>query len=371
MPQVQIYINNQLCDLKGDEEISVDYAIFDITKIGSRGGARSYEFSLPKTNRNKSVLENPEMVNNLSEVPYTRLPCLILVDGVDVLIRFAEVSTVKDDYKIRVYGSNSDLFSILAQYKLIDIDWTDLDEIWTQNTMVGARTRTEGIIYPVIDYNEDSPNFAINNYSRSIRSDYTLPCVFVNDILERIFEHIGWDYINEIEDDFELIMPLLTRAPSDVANDFLNEKYEGTFGMYARQEIPYVAGLANQQVFAFDFVTGNTGTYYSLPYVMSNGNRCVRIVDGIFFDVTYSIDITFSSANPTNPLRNSVTFYTQIWNRDLNPLFVAPGTVKTFNNNPDGLVNFTWTQRYSIFDFPGTFEEFNFTSSTNVLLLSV
>jgi len=126
MPHVQLYINDQLLDLKGDESIEVDYTIFDITKIGSRGGARSYEFQLPKTNQNKSVLENPEMVNNLSEVPYTRLPCLILVDGVDVLIRFAEVSSVKDAYNIRVYGSNSDLFSELGNHKLYEIDFGDL-----------------------------------------------------------------------------------------------------------------------------------------------------------------------------------------------------------------------------------------------------
>ena len=97
---VQLYINNQLCDLKGDESIEVDYSIFDISKIGSRGGARSYEFQLPKTNNNKLILENPEIVNNLSIIPYSRLDARVFVEGVDVLIRFAEVSKVKDAYKI-------------------------------------------------------------------------------------------------------------------------------------------------------------------------------------------------------------------------------------------------------------------------------
>jgi len=89
MPKVELYINLQLCDLTGSEQIEVDYTSFDISKIGTRGGARSYSFNLPKTNRNKAILENPEIVNNLSTLPYTRLPCRILVDGVDVQIRFA------------------------------------------------------------------------------------------------------------------------------------------------------------------------------------------------------------------------------------------------------------------------------------------
>jgi len=86
MPNVKLYINNQLMDLSGDESINVDYSIFDIKKIDKRTGARSYQFKLPKTNRNKTVLENPEIVNNLSQIPYSRMACNILVDGVDVLI---------------------------------------------------------------------------------------------------------------------------------------------------------------------------------------------------------------------------------------------------------------------------------------------
>ena len=56
MPKVELYINLQLCDLTGSEQIEVDYTSFDISKIGTRGGARSYSFNLPKTNRNKAIL---------------------------------------------------------------------------------------------------------------------------------------------------------------------------------------------------------------------------------------------------------------------------------------------------------------------------
>lgn len=360
MPHVELYINDELLDLKGDESIEVDYSIFDIEKIGSRGGARSYEFNLPKTNRNKSVLENPEMVNNLSDVPYTRLSCLILVDGVDVLIRFAEVSSVKDSYAIRVYGSNSDLFSLLAANKLIDIDWTDLDEYWDLDTMVAARSRTEGLIYPVIDYHSDSPNFAINNDNRTVRADYLPPSIFVKTVLERIFDFIGYTYTNDVEDDYELIMPLMSCANNEVANAFISEKYEGVFGINSQMYIPYVVPLASAQVFQFDFVTGNTGSYYSLPYTRSNGNRCVTIVDSFFVDVTFSFDVTFSSANPGNPTRNSVAFYVQFWTENNQPLFTQPGFVKTFTNQADGAVNLTFTQRFGVFNLANGNRIFNF-----------
>jgi hypothetical protein len=201
MPKVELYINSQLCDLTGEEQIEVDYTSFDISKIGSRGGARSYSFNLPKTNLNKSVLENPEMVNNLSQIPYTRLPCLILVDGIDVQIRFAEIESAGSVYAVRVYGANSDLFAELKDKKAWDIDLKDYNHYWIFDTVYESRLNTEGYIYPVIDWQSDSPNFAINNDNKVVRNDFMLAALFYNTVLERIFRDTNYTLVNEVEAD--------------------------------------------------------------------------------------------------------------------------------------------------------------------------
>jgi hypothetical protein len=201
MPQVQIYINTHLMDLAGDEQISVDYSIFDITKLGKRGGARSYEFNLPKTNRNKTVLENPEMVNNISRLPFNRMDCLVLVDGVDVLIRFCEIESVKNAYAMRMYGANSDLFADIKDLEWEDlaVDLSEYDHFWDMDTIVASRTRTEGYIYPIIDYHSDSPNGWINNDNKTFRVEGLLPCFFYNTLLTKIIEYFGYALVNKLE----------------------------------------------------------------------------------------------------------------------------------------------------------------------------
>lgn len=296
MPKVELYINLQLCDLTGSEQIEVDYTSFDISKIGSRGGARSYSFNLPKTNLNKSVLENPEMVNNLSEIPYTRLPCLILVDGIDVQIRFAEIESAKDVYSVRVYGANSDLFAALNDLKLYDLDFSDYDHIWTMANVVASRLNTEGYIYALIDYHEDSPNFACNNDANNFRIDYCPPSFFVNTILQKIFDTAGYTLENEVEEDSEnIIMPLHF---SDVeAAPFISEKYDGVLNISSQMEVPSLQG--GVEYYAFDSVSSYAGNYYDFPYYLPNTNiRALRVEDNMQFKMSLSIDITIT--DPVN-----------------------------------------------------------------------
>jgi len=294
MPKVELYINLQLCDLTGSEQIEVDYTSFDISKIGTRGGARSYSFNLPKTNRNKAVLENPEIVNNLSTLPYTRLPCRILVDGVDVQIRFAEIESAGSVYAVRVYGANSDLFTALADVKLYDLDFSEFDHVWTMSNVVASRLNTGGYIYALIDYHEDSPNFACNNDSANIRVDYMPPSFFVNTILQKIFDVAGYTLENEVEEDSEnLLMPLHFSAVE--AAPFITEKYEGVMEIIADMEVPSVQG--GIQYFAFDTVSAYTGLYYDFPYYVPNTNhRALRIEDNMQFKMILSIDLNITDA---------------------------------------------------------------------------
>ena len=227
MPKVELYINLQLCDLTGSEQIEVDYTSFDISKIGSRGGARSYSFNLPKTNRNKAVLENPEIVNNLSTLPYTRLPCRILVDGIDVQIRFAEIESAGSVYAVRVYGANSDFFARLGESKISDLDFSEFNHYWTMANTVASRLNTGGYIYALIDYHEDSPNFACNNDNAVLRIDYLPPSFFVNTILEKIFSTLLLTLENEVEEDSANLISPYFGVP--LVRNLDGKRYEGNF----------------------------------------------------------------------------------------------------------------------------------------------
>ena len=70
---LKLFINGQLCDLKGDENISIDYAMFSIEDISKRKGSRSFNFELPKTLNNSRIFKVSEQVNNSTTLPYTKL----------------------------------------------------------------------------------------------------------------------------------------------------------------------------------------------------------------------------------------------------------------------------------------------------------
>ncbi|CAB4183550.1 hypothetical protein UFOVP1106_2 [uncultured Caudovirales phage] len=301
MPHVELYIADQLCDLQGDEKIEVDYTIFDITKVESRGGARSYSFELPKTDRNKSVLENPEMVNNLSQVPYTRLNCRCYVDGIDTLIRFCEVSSVKNSYAIRLYGGNSDLFASIKDLKLSELDMSEFDHYWTLSVIAAgvARTVTQGYVYPLIDYHLDSPNSYINDSNAVVRCDFILPALYYNYVLQKIFDNTDYTWINTIESDTAtLIIPAFHQNQS---NFYAPKKYEGTFGINSAQPInPF--GSVSQTWYSFDSVTNYAGNYYQLPYnsIYTPFQRCIKIQDNIKFHFKMILEINNPDVTATD-----------------------------------------------------------------------
>jgi len=268
----------------------------------------------------------------------------------EYLLTLAEIESVKDFYSLRVYGSNSDVFSELDKFKLYQIDWSDFDEIWEIQTMVDARIRTTGLIYPVVDYHEDSPNAFINNDNRTVNGTTIFPCVFVKDVLDRIFEYIGYSYTNEVEEDYELVMPLITKQPNDVVQAFIAEKYEGVFGITGSQIISFNGG-SNTFFFHFDTVTGNTGSYYALPYTRSNGNPVLTIVDSFSVDIVFDFNFTFTGYDAANPVSNTVTFRMNVFN-EFNGLVMGTFS-RTFAQNPDGVVNINFTQTFTFLNFAG------------------
>ena len=342
MPQVEIYINRELVELKGDESIEVDYSIFDINKIGSRGGARSYEFDLPKTNLNKRVLENPEVVNNTSALPYTRLPALILIDGVDVLIRFAEIESAGAVYSVRMYGANSDLFNTLKDLKLNQLDLSEFDHYWNLENIVAALDNTEGYIYPLIDYHLDSPNSFINNDNRTVRADYILPSLFYNTILEKIFEATNYTYTNEIEDDTaDVIIPAFHQAES---NFFAPKKYSGIFendlAFFVTNELTPILPIP----FPIDSIVQYLGNYYLIPYNDNISfypfNNSLYFEDLVDFDVTISFEVNNTSGTQ---LYLKVLYVEGV---DINNIYANPQL--DIINVPVGVSTITQTYRISL-----------------------
>jgi len=353
MPDVKLYINNQLCDLVGDESIEVDYTIFDITKIGSRGGARSYEFNLPKTNRNKAILENPEMVNNLSAVVYDRNPAIVLVDGVDMLIRFAEVTSVKNFYAIRLYGGNSGFYDIIRDLYLKDLsNICDYQHYWSYDNVVNSRHNTSGYIYPLVDWHTDSPNSYISDIAREIEVSAMLPALFFEQVIQKTIEDAGYVYVNNAPADEVLLLPCSV-TPKRKANAALYEGKLSNSETFFLQD-PVDGGLFSYfWGLGFDTIVGGCSNFWSAflnppfpTFIIYYGNK-------ISFKVEWNITIINTSPNDFNNItlvmstdvgttilpsaRNSNNYYEEVFSCPAGQEVNLQGSVTLITDSRAGL----------------------------------
>lgn len=199
---VQLYLNNELCDLYGKETIATDYSIAPISDISSRTSAKSISFKIPLTANNRAIIENANVIVNSTTLPYTLIPAKLKANGLPQGIEFAAIESIKDTINIRLFGSNIDFFSIIKGRKLEDLSDT-FDHAWTLQNAYDSRDNTEGYIYALIDFHADSPNGYINNTDPEIDVRGLLPSVFLHSLISQIITDAGFtaqgDFLQEAD----------------------------------------------------------------------------------------------------------------------------------------------------------------------------
>jgi hypothetical protein len=198
MSFVELYINDLLIDLDG-AKIQTDYSIAQIGAFETRNGFRGIDFDIPKTANNKTILENPDIINNTSSKPYRRLKARLLVDGIDQLIRFGDIEASSDKINVRLYGGLTTFFDVIKKKEINELAFIPtLAHNYNIANVIASRNNTSGYIYPLIDYHADSPNAIISDNNNDYDVRYMFPCLFVNQILASIIGDAGYGLQNNI-----------------------------------------------------------------------------------------------------------------------------------------------------------------------------
>lgn len=306
---LQLFINGQQCDLKGDENISIDYAMFSIEDISKRKGSRSFNFELPKTLNNSRIFKVSEQVNNSTTLPYTKLTARLLDNGVDLGIKFAELTAVKKGYSINLYGDNAGFFDIIKNALLTDLDLSDLNHTYNIATIFASRLNDTGYIYPIINYGIDEN--VMGNVERIFAANFALPAIYLDTILPRICSQNGYTLVNSMLDDSDYVSnPIILPATGLV---FAN-KYNATFALNTFSSsvaTPNAFGSVN--IINVDSIVDYTGNWYSLPY-NSQYNWGATISTGKGFAIQdvftckFRIEIEVNNTSSINlPLRLNLT----------------------------------------------------------------
>lgn len=148
---IQIFING-LEIPEVEAEIATTLQSFSFSELGSRKGSFSNVFELPKTNEIRQAFESSELVTSATALPYQRNICKVFKDGVLIIDGAAVIKEAADVYRVFISAGNSDFFKSLAGLKLVDVDLSEFDHLWTGPNITARRETVEGFVYPNIDY---------------------------------------------------------------------------------------------------------------------------------------------------------------------------------------------------------------------------
>ncbi len=279
---VELYINGKLVDL-GDADFQVDYAVAKIGDLTQATGARSTSFDLPKTANNRLIFDNPSEVNGTSLKPYSRIPCMMFVDGIDQQLLFAVLTSTKDVYSVNLYGVNVDFFKLIDG-KLTDIDFSEYDYYHTLTNYVA--TRTDLNICKSISKNFASPSAITIGDVR-----YLPPSLGYEFALEKICEAQGYTLNNQTKAVYGYPNQLmLLPTCKEWLRDLNGKKYECEF--YG--DTTLIPGVAStNRILLLDKISGDDKYFDSNALASWNGlSFLLNDVIEVDYDITVTIDVT-------------------------------------------------------------------------------
>ncbi|MCC8427225.1 hypothetical protein [Mucilaginibacter sp. UR6-11] len=199
MNDIQLYINDQLVDLSDDSPIALTFQINNLAEVKNQQGNTSNQFKLPLTQRNRQILGFPDDLAFCTNLPYTQYPAKLVQDGLEIIpYGVGELNGIdQDTASITILSGNVDFFDAIdgSLYEMGDgtsqwgkeLLWKQYDHEWTLNTVAYSQTRTDGWIYPVVDYG----NFT-EDYSAPINVTTMRPGFFIKTAIDLLVKSAGY-----------------------------------------------------------------------------------------------------------------------------------------------------------------------------------
>jgi hypothetical protein len=225
MNDLQLYINDQLVDLSDDSPIALTFQINNLAEVKNQQGNTSNQFKLPLTQNNRRILGFPDDVAFCTKLPYTKYQAKIIQDGLEIIpYGIGELSSVDNDTaNITVLSGNVDFFDAIDG-KLYDMGdsesvwtkkgkellWQQYDHKWSVENVALSQTKTEGWIWPMVDYGKISAA----DYSTPIDVRYQRPGFFIKTAIDLLIKSTGYKAKGSLFDD-----PLCPLLICQFAND--------------------------------------------------------------------------------------------------------------------------------------------------------
>lgn len=168
-------------DLHGDEPVTLNIQLTDITDISQAKSPYSQTFTVPATKNNNKLFNHIFNIGaDATYNPAHKVPSFMLEDNVQVFAGSLQLTQINCNasnivsYILIVYGNLVDLTSALGQSLLTDLDFSELDHNRTPENVMQSwdptlgLTKQRGYYYPLIDYGYDLDLSELNSGTLSI-----------------------------------------------------------------------------------------------------------------------------------------------------------------------------------------------------------
>ena len=348
MDQLQLYLNDQLVDLSDDSPIALTFQINNLAEVQNQQGNTSNQFKLPLTQRNRQILGFPDDVAFATNLPYQKYEAKIIQDGLEILpYGIGELNGIdQDTANVTILSGNTDFFDSIGG-KLYDMGdstsiwsnygqnlvWQPYDHTWDINSAADSQNKTDGWIYPIIDY-----GYMDNDFTTAIDVHNLRPGFFIKTAIDLLLQSSGYKASGSLMGDplYPLMIAQFSNGSFEHGTDYQNQ-VDGNgcdVNLPSALTVKYGTAAEYTGTIIFPAVTANPGGFYdpSTGIYTSNVRNSVNItltIPSFYFYGSYlksndyaNVDIHIISTDPTTGLATLAT--TNYYLAD-NPTLVRQG----------------------------------------------
>ena len=181
----ELFFNGKSLDLSDATKIGVTLQANNLGELQNRQGEFTNTFKIPKTLRNRNILDHLDNISSVSVIPYRQNVVRYLEDGVEIIPEGTGTVESSDElnYYIKVTAGNLEFFNKFPDVKIYELDWENQIHVRDFWTIKDSRTNTSGYIYPLINWFDEDNTTAFN--TNEINTRYLYPCMFLKDIFNK------------------------------------------------------------------------------------------------------------------------------------------------------------------------------------------
>lgn len=207
---MSLLTDNFTLDLGEDSNLTLTKSIYNIQDPDKRQSSFTKTITVPSSANNDKIFAswfdvNFALDNNNQFEPFfnpnKKAPCILHTDTISQMTGYAQLTDIvivdsKVEYKLTLYGENRDLFGILTDRKMNELDLSEFNHTYNEASIESSWSNTSGYVYPMVDYGDNHIHWVNNKVNATDWwvTEHFKPWLFVKTLVDKIFESAGFSY---------------------------------------------------------------------------------------------------------------------------------------------------------------------------------